>query len=121
MSTYTDAVDITPYRTPAGAWEWKLDTDLHWEIGKIGSGLFVIAPAGFITDLASIPKLARWLFNPDDPSTAKAAIVHDNLLFNGFGQQMAVGEFYAALKADGVARWRRIVYYLAVTVAIDVW
>lgn len=118
MSDYTLA--IAPVKL-AGRWEWQLAAPLRWEVGKVGSGLFVELPAGFTTDLASIPAWARWIFNPDDPCTAKAACVHDYLLSLKYGQQMAVGEFYAALMADEVSRWRRIVYYLAVSAAIDVW
>jgi len=38
--------------------------------------LFVIAPRGFVTDLASIPLSMRWLFRPDG-EYAPAAVIHD--------------------------------------------
>lgn len=120
MSDYTDHLSICPL---AGdhSWEWQVTEPLRWEIGKIGSGLFIEIPANFITDLATIPRWVRWLFNPYDPQTAKAACVHDYLLSLKYGQQMAVGEFYAALKADDYPLWKRKLYYWAVTWAIDVW
>jgi len=36
----------------------------------------VVAPKGFITDLASVPPALRWLFRPDGP-WADAAVTHD--------------------------------------------
>ncbi len=37
-----------------------------------------MVPAGTLTDLASIPRLMRWLFNRTGPSR-KAAVMHDRM------------------------------------------
>jgi hypothetical protein len=120
VSNFTDHVSIEPFRDN-GIWKWCLTAPLAWEVGKEGSGFMVTADAGFVTDLASIPRWARWLFNPYEPETAKAAVVHDNLLKLGWEQRAAAGEFYAALSADSVKLRKRIIYYLAVVLAIDHW
>lgn len=121
MSAFTDHTAIEPYRLPTGRWEWEVALPLPWEIGKEGSGFVEMVPAGFVTDLASIPWWGRWLFNPDDPATAKPAIVHDWLLKQGWEQRAAAGEFYAAMLANGVPIWKRKIYYFAVVSAIDSW
>jgi hypothetical protein len=120
MSAYTEHVSIAPF-LDGGTWKWCLTAPLPWEIGKPGSGLVVTVPDGFVTDLASIPAWARWLFNPYAPETAKAACVHDYLLSISWNQQAAAGEFYAAMASDNVPLARRVIYYLAVVAAIDRW
>lgn len=39
----------------------------------------IVIPSGFITDLASIPKLARWYICPTDSDIMEAAVLHDFL------------------------------------------
>ena len=120
MSDYTEHVSIEPFRDGV-AWNWRLTAPLNWEIGKLGSGLIVQIPEGFVTDLATIPKWGRWLFNPAAPDTAKASALHDYLLSIGWGQQAAAGEFFAAMLADDVPRIQRGIYYVAVVAAINRW
>lgn len=115
MTPYTAAVIC-----PSGD-NWQLMSPLSWEVGKLGTGLFIEAPPGFVTDLASIPWWGRFAFNPGDGRTAKAAIVHDFLLYEGWCHMTAAGEFYNALRADGVTLWRRIVMFAAVLIASDRW
>lgn len=114
-ASYADAV-ISPKDG-----NWQLVTPLSWEVGKAGTGLFIEAPAGFVTDLASIPWWGRFAFNPGDGRTAKAAIVHDFLLYEDWCHMTAAGEFYNALRVDGVSAWRRVVMYFAVLLASDRW
>lgn len=137
MSLYTENLSIEPFPDLVNGkwvWKWCLTSDLHWEVGHKGSGLWVTVPDGFVTDLASIPAAARWLFNPNDPQTAKAAAVHDWLTPTreeraaGAGRPLwdgrtAAGEFYACLTADGVKPVRRKLYYFAVVlgIAADEW
>ncbi|MDB5540512.1 MAG: hypothetical protein JWQ89_2239 [Devosia sp.] len=153
MSIYTTA-QIQPLDG-----DWQLVTPLVWEVGKLGTGLFIEAPAGFVTDLASIPwwlgvavglalglplgllglllgswwalagallggAVGGWVgsrFNGYSPEIAKAAIVHDFLLYEDWCHMTAAGEFYNALRADGVTLWRRVVMFLAVLLASDRW
>jgi len=72
-----------------------------------GSGLRVNVPAGFDTDLASIPWFARWIFARAH-SNAYAAVVHDYLYAKGFtSRSQADGVFFEALK-DPVCSTRLI-------------
>ena len=64
-------------------------------------------PAGFLTDLASVPSIARGLFAPDGP-WAESAIVHDWLLYTGeVSHDEADRIFRLALTSQGVPAWRR--------------
>lgn len=102
-------------------WRWCFVGRLRWELGMRGSGLWVEAEEGSITDLASIPKWLHWLVNPYAPETAEAAGKHDELLRRGFEQRMAAGEFYRALRDSGFPRWKCVGFYLAVMAASDCW
>lgn len=103
-------------------WAYMLMQPLRWEIGYKGSGLWIEIPSGFISDLTSIPRIAWSLFNGYAPETAKAGAVHDfmrptrtDLVAQErppWDIQVAAGEFYHCLKADGVPRWKRKWLYL---------
>lgn len=110
MSLYTDDFSIAPVRDG----RWRLMQPLSWEIGFKGSGLVWTVPAQFETDLASIPMLARLVFDRGDARYAKASALHDHMLDGGVDRLTAGAEFHAALRADGVVRWRRLVMFLAV-------
>lgn len=126
MSAYTEHLSITPIRLPSGRWAWELTEDLWWEIGYKGSGQWVRVPKGFVTDLMSLPWIARLFLDKSDPSTAKAACVHDWLRPTPediviqqrplWDVQVAAGEFFHMMKADRVSRWRRVLCYLAVVI-----
>jgi hypothetical protein len=112
MSDYTAHFAIIP--TPNGL--WALAAPLPFEAGKKGSGLLITVPAGFTTDLASIPRFARWWLNPADARFAKAAIIHDYLLSQGYSKAFAAAVFYEALLADGVSRSKAHLMFKAVLI-----
>lgn len=138
MSDYTENLCIEPIelevevrawwllgpRRQVRRWAWRLTADLWWEIGFKGSGLWVCVKKGFITDLMSLPWLARRFMDRSDPETAKAGAVHDWLRPTAediviqdrpvWDVQFAAGEFFHAMKAGRVAKLRRICCYLAV-------
>lgn len=94
---------------------WETTADLWFELGGKGSGAWVRVPAGTLTDLASIPALARPLFNPADPRTARAAIVHDCLIeMPDFSPMTAAIAFRDALRAAGLPGWRVATMFIAV-------
>lgn len=71
---------IPPNPTIMGFANFKvfmLRDDMSWEIGN--TGVFVTVPAGFVSDLASVPQVL-WSFglSPADKYT-RAAIIHDYL------------------------------------------
>lgn len=63
-------------------------------------------PAGFITDGATVP---RWLWSVFPPVGRYflAAVIHDHALVNAGGWRLANTLFDRALRAHGIAGWRR--------------
>lgn len=77
----------------------------------------VTVPAGFETDLASVPRLpvAYLLFGD---ASQEAAVIHDFLYSGGLVTRAQADEVFAeAMKAEGVAAWRRGPMWLAVRLA----
>lgn len=110
MSAYT----ISLAASPRSNGEWTLIAPLTWELGFLGSGLRVEVPAGFRSDLASIPVWARSIFDRGDSRYAKAAILHDYMLKKGFDRLTAAAEFHSALRASRVKKWKRLTMFLVV-------
>ena len=78
-------------------------------------GQVVTVPAGFRTDLASIPRLL-WRVLPRDGGTYRAAaVVHDYLVGRATWRQ-AADVFGEALSDNGTGRFRRWVMVKAVRV-----
>ena len=75
----------------------------------------VTVPIGFITDGASIPKMAQRMF----PKTGRyfgAAIIHDYLLYEKHDWDLANDEMDQEMKALDIARWRHFIIITAVRV-----
>lgn len=83
--------------------------------------------AGFVTDLASIPRFARIII-PKLGKYNKAAVIHDalymgalavpyNVQYGGFTRKQADLCFRDAMEDLGVAKWKRWVMWAAVRVA----
>ena len=75
-------------------------------------------PAGFVTDLASIPRSFMWLI-PVNGKHRSAAIVHDYLYVtkpDWCDRAMADGIFLEAVEVLGETKWRRRAMYAAVHV-----
>lgn len=101
---------------------WVLTSALIYVAGELGSGDVIQVPAGYTTDLASIPQFAWSLgFSPAGP-WAKAAVVHD-YLYTLTGK-LPDGRIYKRAQADkildqamaslGVPAWRRSIIWAAV-------
>lgn len=107
---------------------WGLQRDLTYRPGQ-GDDLITV-PAGFVTDLASIPRWG-WVLLPPDGPWVKAAIVHDFLYATsgtGAWKRRSNGrtraEPYTRAEADdvfkeglenrGVDRLRRLIIWTAV-------
>ena len=121
MSAFTGRMvieEIVPGST------WRTVSDLVYEIGYLGSGRFVIVPAGTVTDGASIPRplsavLAVW------GTYGRAALLHDYLY-----QQLRIGKphvyaadrraaaalFFAAMQPLGTSAWLRWLMWAAVRI-----
>lgn len=93
--------------------EWKLDRDL---IYQANGGEIITVPAGFETDLASIPRAFQILI-PVNGKHRKPAVIHDYLYANRIGKRgRADSVFLEAMKSVGVSWWKRRLMYAAVRV-----
>ena len=88
---------------------------LVWEIGTVGSGLFLIVPARTVFDV-SVPKWLRWIVSAHDPRMLKAAALHDHALSLGWDRVAAAAVFHGGLQAQGVQRLARLVLTLVVII-----
>lgn len=75
-------------------------------------------PAGFTTDLASIPKILWSLYAPNKANTIPAAVIHDYLYFcpGSLTRKEADSIFYDALIAKKVKTRSAFKYWLAVRI-----
>lgn len=93
---------------------FKLSQPLVWHHNGGPIRLSVMVPAGYITDLASVPKLFRWLVGASATRT-KAAIVHDVLYGPArFDRVVADALFRAIMLEEGVPRFTAHLMWLAV-------
>lgn len=114
----------------AGRSLWALRDDLTYQTGGDATEL-VTVPAGFVTDLASVPRVV-WSFYPPDGPWVKAAIIHDFLYdTEGSGvwykrQGISRGRSYSRAESDailkegmadrGIGRWEQLVIWAAVRI-----
>lgn len=101
---------------------YYLDKEIRWKPGPSQKGPEVVVPAGFVTDLASIPRVF-WSLLPTDGAYTFPAIVHDFLywtqpcerkvadmvLRHGMDDMKVSGTvataIYAAVRAGGAGPW----------------
>lgn len=76
---------------------WAVQRALEYQVGDDPEEL-IIVPAGFVTDLASVPRMV-WSFYPPDGPWAKAAIIHDFLYWT-----KGTGDWHSPLLIRGCAR-----------------
>ena len=113
MIRYTALHD---WASPLPGARWRVVRPVPWEIGRPGSGLWLIVPIGYEFDV-SVPWWLRWAVDRRDPRYLKAAALHDWALDDRWDRVSAAAAFADALRADGVGRARR----LAMTLAVIVW
>lgn len=82
-----------------------------YDVGYLGSGETIVVPAGFTTDLCTLPRLAR-PFIATSGKAAKPALLHDYLLVSGDPRALPV--FREALVVAGVSRFTRWIMVAAV-------
>lgn len=100
-----------PAMKPHGESDWVLMEPL---IYICDNGDVICAPAGFITDLASIPGLFQNLIHVNDAHRLPA-IIHDYLFVIQDRSRAEVDAvFLEAMKSAGVSWWKRNVMYAAV-------
>lgn len=113
MSSFTEPLVLTPDKEG----RYRTERPFCFDMGVKGSGLTIIVPAGFSTDLASVPRWLWWLFAPFDPRCAAAAVLHDYLRsWSGFDPMTAHTLFLDAMLILGVERWKATAMFLAVVI-----
>ena len=90
---------------------YRGDRSTAWEVGRKGSGFWIVLPEGRTFDI-SVPRALEWLVSPHDRRMLPAAWLHDALLRQGFDRPFASGEFRRALIARKVPRsWAWVLYF----------
>lgn len=72
MSSFTNALILKKKKKR----EWEVLQSFTYEVGHLGSGESIEVPAGFVSDLASVPRIF-WPFLPPDGDYSQAAVLHD--------------------------------------------
>ncbi len=96
--------------------KFKLLRSFEFHVGEYPSEDIITVPVGFITDLASVPKIL-WSILPPHGKWAKAAIIHDYLysVHNNFKTRTQSDKvFLEGMKVLEVPYIKRILMYLAV-------
>jgi len=91
---------------------WVTTEDFTYVSKK--NNLTVLVPKGFITDLATIPKMLRWLFPKCHTDTATASIVHDWILYLGVDRSIA-DDIFKEILDDTASEEIEEIFYNAVS------
>jgi hypothetical protein len=70
----------------------------------------ISVPAGFITDLATTPRIF-WSIWPPEGDYAKGAVIHDYLYYIKAPRDMADRTYYKIMKDDNVNIATRVIFY----------
>ncbi|EBL9222499.1 DUF1353 domain-containing protein [Salmonella enterica] len=109
---------MSKFTTPAilemlDHYPWRVHEPFEFYLSDDESEVIEV-PAGFITDLATVPRIF-WILLPPDGKYAKAAIIHDYLYDNALRTKKEADLiFLDGMKVLGVPKWKRIVMYQAV-------
>lgn len=96
-----------------GHYNWRVYEPFAFYLSDDNSDVIEV-PAGFVTDLATIPRIF-WSLMPPDGKYAKAAIIHDYLYDNALRTKKEADLiFLDGMTVLGVARWKRTIMYYAV-------
>ena len=122
MSEFTQPLTVTKVKRPNGKflwfqkckWQWVVEREFIYHVGKEDSEDVVKIPKGFITDFASVPR-AFWIIFPPDGGYTQAAVVHDNLYWTLKRTRLQSDNIL--LEAMGVLKvplWKKRIIYRAV-------
>lgn len=95
---------------------WRVAAPLVWQDKRYG---LLTAPVGFVTDLASIPRVFRNLpFLDPDGQSRRPAVIHDWLydtaLGRRYGKEFADSFLRASLTAEGTSQRTAWAFWAAV-------
>lgn len=109
---------MSRFTTPAilemlGHYNWRVHEPFAFYLSDDNSDVISV-PAGFITDLATIPRIF-WTLLPPDGKYAKAAIIHNYLYDNALRTKKEADLiFLDGMTVLGVPKWKRTIMYYAV-------
>lgn len=110
MSSFTTPADLRI----VGQYTFELVAPFEYHVGEYPSEEVIKVPVGFVTDLASVPRVL-WAIVPPHGKYAKAAIIHDYLYVQAYkSKAYADGVFLEAMGVLGVPKFRRKLMYMAV-------
>jgi hypothetical protein len=117
MTIDTVRFDSACLLEPIEAGNWRLHCPLTFTVYfQSGASEQITVPEGFITDLASVPRLPG-MFLLFGNKARKSAVLHDWLYSTGERpREFADAVFYAAMRHEEPA-WRRALMWLAVRLA----
>lgn len=93
-----------------GHYNWRVYDPFAFYLGDDESDVIEV-PTGFITDLATIPRIF-WSLMPPDWRYAKAAIIHDYLYDNALRTKKETDLISQdGMTVLGVPKWKRKVMY----------
>ncbi|ECG1115158.1 TPA: DUF1353 domain-containing protein [Salmonella enterica subsp. houtenae serovar O:57:z4,z32:-] len=96
-----------------GHYRWRVYEPFEFYLSDDNSDVISV-PAGFVTDLATVPRIF-WTLMPPDGKYAKAAIIHDWMYDNALRTKKEADLiFLDGMKVLGVPRWKRTIMYQAV-------
>lgn len=105
MSHFLDALILEPLDN---GYTWKIIEPFDYEVGNLGSGEKIDVPIGFVTDLASIPRLF-WNIMPPFGRYSRAAVLHDWLYhtqqYTRKKSDHILLEAMAVLNVSWITRW----------------
>ncbi|ENL6118451.1 DUF1353 domain-containing protein, partial [Salmonella enterica] len=94
-------------------YRWRVYEPFEFYLSDDNSDVIEV-PAGFVTDLASVPRIF-WTILPPDGKYAKAAIIHDWMYDNALRTKKEADKiFLDGMMVLGVPKWKRTVMYWAV-------
>ncbi|EDV0418050.1 DUF1353 domain-containing protein [Salmonella enterica subsp. enterica] len=111
---------MSRFTTPAilemlGHYNWRVYKPFAFYLSDDESDVIEV-PAGFITDLATIPHIF-WILLPPDGKYAKAAIIHDYMYATALRTKKEADKiFLDGMTVLGVPRWKRTIMYYAVRI-----
>ena len=115
MSRFTEAAWAWTGETILGRAEIRLLSPLVYEVGRLGSGWRIEAPAGFTCDGPSVPAIAlRWL---PIGRMARASVIHDVMRRDRrWSKWWGDLVFFEAMGVEGVGLFWRLVAVAAVLI-----
>lgn len=96
---------------PISRKDWETVGTIHYVDGE---GRHITVPSGFITDLASVPRVL-WSVVPPFGTYTYAAIIHDYLYRQGgTSRVVADATFAEVMEVEGTDKFTRLIVYLSV-------